>query len=82
MKIKTIFFLLSGLIMAACSDSTDEIGSSLTKNTDAVNVETKSFGIASQSVLADSVLSRNNLGYLGKVRDTETGDYTKASGNT
>lgn len=75
MKIKTIFFLLSGLIMAACSDSTDEIGSSLTKNTDAVNVETKSFGIASQSVLADSVLSRNNLGYLGKVRDTETGDY-------
>ena len=54
MKIKTIFFLLSGLIMAACSDSTDEIGSSLTKNTDAINVETKSFGIASQSVLADS----------------------------
>ena len=47
MKIKTIFFLLSGLIMAACSDSTDEIGSSLTKNTDAVNVETKSFGIDS-----------------------------------
>ncbi len=75
MKIKTIFFLLSGLVMAACSDSTDEIGSSLTKDTDAVNVETKSFGIASQSILADSVLSRNNVGYLGKVRDTETGDY-------
>lgn len=75
MKIKTIFFLISGIVLAACSDNTDEIGSSLTKETDAVNVETKSFGIASQSVLADSVLSRNNIGYLGKVRDTETGDY-------
>ena len=75
MKIKTIFFLLSGLVMAACSDTTDEIGSSLTKDTDAVNVETKSFGIASQSLLADSVLSRNTTGYLGKVRDMETGDY-------
>ena len=69
MKIKTIFFLLSGFVMAACSDNTDEIGSSLTKDTDAVSVETKSFGIASQSILADSVLSRNNVGYLGKVRD-------------
>lgn len=75
MKIKTILFFLSGLMMAACSDSTDEIGSSLTKDTDAVNVETKSFGIASQSILADSVLSRNNVGYIGKVRDSETGDY-------
>lgn len=75
MKIKTIFFLLSGFVMAACSDNTDEIGSSLTKDTDAVSVETKSFGIASQSILADSVLSRNNVGYLGKVRDAETGEY-------
>ncbi len=75
MKIRTIFILLSGLFMAACTDSTDEIGSSLTKDTDAINVETKTFGIASQSVLADSVLSRNNVGYLGKVRDSETGEY-------
>lgn len=75
MKIKTILLLLSGFVMAACTDTTDEIGSSLTKDTDAVNVETKSFGITSQSILADSVLSRNTTGYLGKVRDMETGDY-------
>lgn len=75
MKIKTAILFLSGFIMASCSDTTDEIGSSLTKDTDAINVEAKSFSIASRSILADSVLSRNTIGYIGKVRDSETGEY-------
>lgn len=61
--------------MAACSDSTDGIGSSLNTNTDAVNVETASYDVTSESLLADSVLSRNTTGYLGKVKDPETGNY-------
>ena len=60
MNIKfALTILLSGLALASCSDSTDEIGSSLNSQTDAVNVETASYDVSSESVLADSVLSRN-----------------------
>lgn len=63
------------LVAASCTDSTDSIGSSLSDNVDAINVETAAFNISSKSILADSVLSRNSKGYLGKVRDPETGAY-------
>lgn len=62
-------------LLAACSDSTDTIGSTISEEIDAVDVETASFDVTSRSVLADSVLSRTTTGYLGKVRDPETGDY-------
>ena len=76
MNIKfALTILLSGLAFASCSDSTDEIGSSLNSQTDAVNVETASYDVSSESVLADSVLSRNTTGYIGKVKDPETGNY-------
>ena len=75
MKFNITLILFSGLVMASCSDSTDGIGSSLNSNTDAVNVETASYDVASRSVLADSVLSRNTTGYIGKVKDPETGNY-------
>ena len=59
----------------ACDDSTDSIGSSLIEGNKGVSIETASFDIASNSVKTDSVLSRNVTGYLGKVRDPETGAY-------
>lgn len=62
-------------VFAACSDSTDEIGSSISNEIDAVNVETASYDVASRSIVADSVLSSTTTGYLGKVRDPETGNY-------
>lgn len=61
--------------LAACSDSTDDIGSSISNQVDAVDVETASYDVSSRSIVADSVLSRTSTGYLGKVRDPETGDY-------
>ena len=75
MKLKIALILLSGLAMASCSDTTDEIGSSLNSNTNAVNVEIASYDVSSESLLADSVLSRNITGYIGKVKDPETGNY-------
>ena len=67
--------ILTGCMIASCSDSTDSIGSSLSNITDGVKIESASFDVASQSIIADSVLSRNNIGYLGKVLDPETGSY-------
>lgn len=62
-------------LFAACSDTTDSIGSSISEQIDAVDVETATFDVASNSILADSVLSSTTTGYLGKVRDPETGAY-------
>lgn len=63
------------LAFAACDDTTDEVGTSLNGNNDAVSISSASFNVFSRSIVADSVLSRNTTGYLGKVRDPETGSY-------
>ena len=51
-------FLAAMALATSCSDSTDAIGSSISDVADPVSVETASFDIESQSILADSVLSR------------------------
>ena len=67
--------LFTSCMMLSCNDSTDSIGSSLAGITDGVQIESASFDVSSQSIVADSILSRNNVGYLGKVLDPETGSY-------
>ena len=57
--------------MTACDDTTDTIGASLTDNMDNLKISTDSFRVSSRSVLADSVLSKNATGYLGRVKDPE-----------
>lgn len=61
--------------ICSCDDNTDNIGSSLINNMDNLDVVADTFSISSQSLIADSVLSRNTIGYVGKVRDPETGAY-------
>ena len=76
MKIQHLVALFAATVaFTACDDSTDTIGSSLSNLTDAVEVGTASFDIPSNSILADSVLSNSLTGYIGKVRDPETGAY-------
>ncbi len=67
--------LLAGLAFTACDDTTDSIGSSLAEVNDGVSTATATFDVFSRSIPVDSVLSRNATGYLGKVKDPETGDY-------
>ena len=42
---------------------------------DMLKVTTDTFNVATRSIVADSVLSRSTTGYLGKIRDIETGNY-------
>lgn len=62
-------------MIASCDDTTDSIGNSLTDNMDMLKVTTDTFNVATRSIVADSVLSRSTTGYLGKIRDIETGNY-------
>ena len=67
--------VLASLIFVSCDDNTGDIGSSLIDNMDHLEITADTFTVSTQSVVADSVLSRNVTGYLGKVRDPETGAY-------
>ncbi|MBR7013727.1 MAG: DUF4270 domain-containing protein [Prevotella sp.] len=61
--------------MAACDDNTESIGTFITDGADHLEVTADSFNVTMNSIAADSVLSRSNVGYLGKVKDPETGAY-------
>ena len=67
--------LLASLTFVACDDNTGEMGTSLIGRTDNLNISTDTFRVATRSYLADSVYARNAIGYIGKVRDPETGGF-------
>lgn len=72
--------LLTGLVLfvmalTSCDETTETIGSSLTDNMDFLKITTDSFRVTSRSIIADSVLSRTSMGYLGRIKDPETGAY-------
>lgn len=77
MKINIIALTVAffSVVFVACDDTTDTLGTSLTDNMDMLEVSTDTFEVVSCSFVADSVLSRNTVGYLGKIRDPETGNY-------
>lgn len=76
MNVKSLAtLLLLTLSFVSCDDNTDTIGSSLTNPMDLLNVKTDTFALTTQSIVSDSVLSRSTTGYLGRIKDPETGAY-------
>ena len=58
---------------ASCDDTTDTIGTSLTADIDNLQITADTFSVASSTIISDSVLARNIIGYLGRVKDPLTG---------
>ncbi len=77
MKMKTMLALFAGslLLLSSCDDATEDIGSSLTGNSDQLTVSTSEFAVLSHSVSVGSVVSKSSVGYLGRIKDPETGAY-------
>lgn len=72
--------VLTSALFVACDDTTDNIGSgTLIDTSDNLEVFADTFEVTTRSIVADSVLARNNSGYLGKVRDPETGAYLSSN---
>ena len=61
--------------LTACDDDSLNIGNSLTSSADKLSVASASFDVATQTILADSVLSRSSTCYFGRIKDPETGAY-------
>ena len=79
MKILRLLTVLAiaALTFAACDDTTEGIGGSITNKIDNINISNSAFNVTTKSIVADSVLSRNNMGLIGKMKDPETGNYVK-----
>lgn len=67
-----LFFALSAVFFAACDDTTEFVGGSLTDRYDNLDISTDTFQVTTRSVVMGSVISRNTTGYLGTIRDQET----------
>lgn len=63
------------ILLSACDDTTESIGISLTENADHLAVSSSSFQVTSRSVSVNSVVSRSTTGYLGRIKDPETGSH-------
>ena len=75
MKFKFLFGVAVATLLAfsSCDDTTNGIGISLTDNVDHLEVSTNTFYATSRSVGIPSVVSRSTTGYLGRIKDPETG---------
>ena len=79
MKILRLLTVLAiaALTFAACDDTTEGIGGSITNDIDNINISSAVFPVATKSMVSGAVLSRNNSGLIGKMKDPETGNYVK-----
>lgn len=77
MKILRLFtvIMIAALTFAACDDTTDTIGSSITNNVDNIAISQSTYNVETKSMVSGAVLSRSNSGLIGKVKDPETGTY-------
>lgn len=74
-KLLVVIAAIVSVAFMACDDTTDSIGTGVTDTKDLLNVTSGSFTVKSLSVKAGNLYSRNTTGYVGKVRDPETGTY-------
>lgn len=77
-----ICIAIIGIIFTSCDDTTDTLGNSLTSEADKFDILTDTFFVSTKSIVADSVLSRSQYSYLGRIKDPETGTYVSSSYTT
>ena len=65
----------SAMALFSCNEDTGMIGSSLTNESDKLNITTGVYQATTRSILADSIYARNYDCYFGRVKDPETGTY-------
>ena len=65
--------------MVSCDDTTDTLGGSLIDNGDKLSIKADTFSVASETMVAGSVIARSATGYLGRMIDPETN--TTVTGN-
>ena len=63
------------LAISSCTEDTTTLGNSLTSEVDKFTIIPDTFDVQTRSIKIDSVLSRSEYSYLGRVKDPETSSY-------
>lgn len=72
-------FLAVAGFLTSCDDTTEGLGYSLIDISDKMVISADTFSVGSQTIQLDNVISHSTIGYLGNIKDPETGSYV--SGN-
>lgn len=76
MKMKYIgTLLLAVFTFFGCDDNTGRLGLGMLPDSDNISVHTTTFNVTTQSLFADSVYAKTNIGYIGKFTDQKFGYY-------
>ena len=73
---------LAAIAISSCDEDTMTVGSSLTNQTDKLELSTAVYNVPSRSVIAGPVLAGGSDCYLGRVRDPETGSVVTSEFTT
>ena len=76
MKAKLATIAMAALGLCSCGESTDLVGGGLTPGADKLSAAVDTFDVETRSVAAGPVLATTAGGYVGSLRDPETGAYT------
>lgn len=61
------------MAICSCDEDTANVGNSISNDADLFAIATDSFQVATRSIVVDSVISRSEYSYLGRIKDPETG---------
>ncbi|MDR0973138.1 MAG: DUF4270 domain-containing protein [Prevotellaceae bacterium] len=76
MKTKFLWIaLVLGVNLCGCSDNTGALGWDMMPDEDGLFVDSKSFDVATRSVMAGPVFAKTSTGYIGKYTDPDFGYF-------
>lgn len=78
-KLKLLLALVITVFVSSCDSDTSYLGTSIIPDTDNLQMATSNFPVYSESAEMGSVVSRSPYGYLGRIKDVETGSYLSAN---
>lgn len=78
-KLKLFLALAITVFVSSCDSDTNYLGTSIIPEADNLQMATNSYPVYSESAEMEAVVSRSPYGYLGRIKDQETGAYLAAN---
>lgn len=78
-RLKLFFAIAIAVLVSSCDSDTSYLGTSIVPDADNLQMATNSFPVSTASAEMGSVVSRTPYGYLGRIKDVETGMYLSAN---
>lgn len=78
-KLKYLIAFAIAIFVSSCDSDTSYLGTSIVPEADKLQMSTSNYPVSTTSMEMGSVVSRTPYGYLGRIKDNETGAYLSAN---